>query len=120
MYVKYPSDLIKSVEAFGLDAKEAKIYLAGLELGSASVLELSRSTRLARTTLYPILEKLRSQGVFRLTKEKKRSHYVAVPTSALMQLFYDREALLEDAPKPWRRRAPFQNFYEKPARSACG
>lgn len=99
MYVKYPQELIKSVEAFGLDSKEAEIYLAGIELGPASVLELSRRTSMPRTTLYPILEKLRRLGVFIFTQHKKRTNYVAVPPKALLQILAERERTLSESMK---------------------
>ena len=60
--MQYPSHLVGALRAFGFDAKEARVYLAGLELGPTTVLELSRRTQLARTTLYPILEDLLSTG----------------------------------------------------------
>ncbi|MFH1712443.1 MAG: helix-turn-helix domain-containing protein [Patescibacteria group bacterium] len=97
MYVKHSPELIKAVKAFGLDTKEAEIYLAGIELGPASVLDLARRTEMARTTLYPILEKLRRLGLFRYAKQKKRSQYIAVPPTALLQLLSEREHTLIEA-----------------------
>lgn len=79
----YSTDLLQSLYAFGFDDKEAKAYLAGLELGPATVLELSRRTQLARTTLYPILEDLRRRGYFRLGKTKRGSVYTAEPPRLL-------------------------------------
>ncbi len=95
MRMHYPSELMKGLQAYGLDKKEAKIYLAGLELGSASVLEFSRRTRLPRTTLYPILERLRRRGVFRVGKEKKTTVYIAESPRRLEEQMRERESLVE-------------------------
>lgn len=89
--MKYTSEIIKGLKAFGLDEKEAKIYLAGLELGSTTVLELSRRTKMPRSTLYPILEKLRTRGIFRMLKQKKTSMYVAESSDTLERQFHERE-----------------------------
>jgi sugar-specific transcriptional regulator TrmB len=91
MRMHYPPEALEGLEAFGLDSKEATIYLAGLELGTATVLELSRRTQMPRTTLYPLLEKLRRIGVFRRGKEKKRIVYTPEPPGQLEQQMTERQ-----------------------------
>ncbi len=91
----YSPEVLEGLEAFGLDKKEAKIYLAGLELGTATVLELSRRTQIPRTTLYPMLEKLRRLGAYKRGKEKKRIVYTAESPELLRQHLLDRQSLLE-------------------------
>lgn len=91
--MKYSPDLIKGLGAFGLDDKEVKVYLAGLELGSSTVLELSRRTELPRTTLYPILDRLVRHGVFRLGKEKKTTVYIVEPPDELERTMGERQKL---------------------------
>lgn len=66
-------DLIKS----GLNEKEARIYLAALELGATSVLEISRKTGLKRTTIYEILPSLIQSGLISQTSEGKRRRLIA-------------------------------------------
>lgn len=90
--MQYPNHLVNALRAFGLDEKEARVYLAGLELGPTTVLELARRTRLARTTLYPILENLRQRGYFRLGKTKRGSVYAAEPPSSLDRQLQERTA----------------------------
>jgi sugar-specific transcriptional regulator TrmB len=60
----YPKHVREALLSFGFDEKEAKIYLAGLEIGSGSVLGMARRTGLARTTIYPIIENLCRRGFF--------------------------------------------------------
>lgn len=93
MRMNYPSEVLRGLQAFGLDEKEVSVYLAGLEIGSASVLELSRRTKLPRTTLYPVLERLTREGIFRVGKEKKTTVYVAETPEALDQKMKEREQM---------------------------
>ncbi len=77
--------------SYGFDDKESTIYLAGLQAGSITVLELSRHTELPRTTLYPILENLCRRGFFRLRKVKGRTQYAAEPPATFLKRLEDRE-----------------------------
>ncbi len=116
--MEYPPNIIKGLKAFGLDEKEVSVYLAGLEMGKASVLELSRRTKLPRTTLYPILEKLQSKAVFRVGKEKKTTVYIAEPPEVLERQMQDREEKLAKSIPSLRllhetvRGGPGVTFYE--------
>ena len=49
---------IKALEKFGLSEKEAKVYLACLELGEDTASDISLKSNLPRTLIYDILEKL--------------------------------------------------------------
>lgn len=91
MRMTHPPELEAGAKAFGFDEKETKIYLAGLELGATTVLELARRTRLARTTLYPILEELRRRGFFRYGKQHRRSVYTAEAPAVLLRQLQARE-----------------------------
>lgn len=51
----------------GLSKKEVKVYLALLKIGNATIAEISRETRLKRTTLYPFIESLRLKGLIDLS-----------------------------------------------------
>jgi sugar-specific transcriptional regulator TrmB len=110
--------LIAGLQAFGLDKKEAKIYLASLRLGPASVLDIARQTKLPRTTIYPILEKLEARGVFRAGKIKKKTVYTAVEPTELERRLKERmEAFAQVAPdleviKDLFSGAPTMTFYE--------
>lgn len=97
MRMDYSSELVKGLSAFGLDEKEVKIYLAGLELGPATVLELSRRIEFPRTTLYPVLDNLNRQGVFRIGKEKKTTVYTAESPEILERLMSERSSSFSKA-----------------------
>lgn len=93
--MRYSPEVISGLKAFGLDEKDVKVYLAGIELGPSTVLDLARRTELARTTLYPILERLCHQGVFRHGKIKKTTVYTAESPDVLERIMQERQILFE-------------------------
>ncbi len=52
----------KTLENLGLDEKEARVYLACLELGSASVAEIAKKAGVKRTSIYNFLEDMVRRG----------------------------------------------------------
>lgn len=84
-------ELNRALIAFGFDEKEALLYLAGVELGEASVLELSRLTKLPRTTIYPTLESLCRRGYFRLKNLQGRRKFIANPPALFVKHLADRQ-----------------------------
>ncbi|MEI6144344.1 MAG: helix-turn-helix domain-containing protein [Candidatus Berkelbacteria bacterium] len=68
---------IRTLQQFGLSAKEAAVYLALLELGSASVSEVAQKAKINRTTAYDILEYLITYGLVSRVGDKKTKHYAA-------------------------------------------
>lgn len=91
MRMSSSKELNRALVAFGFDEKEASLYLAGIELGEASVLELSRLTKLPRTTLYPMLESLCRRGYFRLKSIQGRKKFVANPPDLFIKHLVDRQ-----------------------------
>lgn len=55
--------LLSVVKNIGLTDKEAKVYLACLELGANGVSEIARCARINRVTAYDVLEKLMKKGM---------------------------------------------------------
>ena len=64
-----------SLEYAGMKPKEAKIYLALLELGEASVVQIAKSAGIKRTTVYNILPDFINRGIVSTTLKKKRKVY---------------------------------------------
>lgn len=69
--------LHKNLQALGLSGKEAKIYLAVLELGEASIVALVKKSGIKRTTAYDVIGSLQEKGLVTLTKNKKSVRYLA-------------------------------------------
>ncbi len=91
MRMSSSKELNRALVAFGFDDKEALLYLAGIELGEATVLELSRLTKLPRTTLYLMLESLCRRGYFRLKNLQGRKKFVANPPDLFVKHLADRQ-----------------------------
>lgn len=68
---------IATLKNFGLTNNEAKIYLAALELGQATVQELGKKAKIKRTTVYTTLEGLKQKGLISQTKKGKKTLFIA-------------------------------------------
>src|SRR3989344_8581990 len=65
--------MLKQLTSLGLSDNEAKVYMAMLELGSATVLEISAKAGVNRPTTYVQIESLKKMGlVSTQTKGKKQ------------------------------------------------
>lgn len=69
--------LEQSLAQFGFDNKEAKVYLATLELGTAKAMDIARKAGIERTTSYDILTKLAQQGLIGKYVKKGVHYYIA-------------------------------------------
>jgi len=82
----------------GLDKHEAPIYQALLELGPATVTQITKKAGITRTFGYPILEKLSEQGlVSKSSGQGKKIHYTAQHPRRLIQYIENRK-------NQWERR----------------
>lgn len=70
----------------GLNDKEARVYLAILELGSASVVAVSRKSGVKRTTVYEVVDSLLGKGLISQTVVGKRKRFLAESAEKFFQL----------------------------------
>jgi len=68
-------DIIDSIRICGLSENEARVYLATLELGSASIWEVSKRSGVKRPTCYVLLEELTKKGFAISKNDGKRVVY---------------------------------------------
>jgi len=87
--------LEKTLEQYGLTKKEATIYLAVLELGQGSVLEIANKTELKRPTVYIILESLIQKGVIRKVPKGTTTLFVAEDPAYLLSMLEEKEKKLK-------------------------
>lgn len=81
---------LRAVENLGLSEKEARVYLALLELGNASAFNISLKSTLKRPTTYVILEQLMQKGfVLKLPRSRKHS-FQAIPPERCFSLASER------------------------------
>ena len=79
-------DMFESIKKLGLEESEARVYKAVLELGSATVSEITAKAAITRTLGYHVLEKLSVQGlVDRASGRGKKIIYSANHPRNLLQ-----------------------------------
>ncbi|MDO8729140.1 MAG: helix-turn-helix domain-containing protein [bacterium] len=75
-------DSKSSLEYLGFKPKEAQIYLALLELGETSVVQIAKKAGIKRTTVYNILPDFINRGFISVTtKKKKKIYFIEDPRS---------------------------------------
>jgi HTH-type transcriptional regulator, sugar sensing transcriptional regulator len=93
-------DLLHVLRSVGLDDKEAPLYLAGLQLGSAPASEYAKSTGLNRITAYNTLELLVRRGMFTVEKKARGKSYVPVaPEHLAVEVRKNAEAVQRMLPE---------------------
>lgn len=71
----------------GLSKKEARVYLAALELGQSAVQEISKKAQVNRTTTYIVLESLIKKGLCSTFHQDKKTFYNADSPEGLDRIF---------------------------------
>jgi sugar-specific transcriptional regulator TrmB len=77
------TDLLHILRSVGLDEKEALLYFAGLQLGSAPASEYAKAARINRITAYHTLEGLARRGLITVTKKVRAKWYAPTPPEHL-------------------------------------
>jgi sugar-specific transcriptional regulator TrmB len=91
----------------GLDKKEAKIYLAVLELGETTVLPIAKKSGIQRTYCYNILDSLLKKGLASYVEKKGRRRYSAIDPILI-------ETQIEENKKQFNSILPeLLSFYQK-------
>ena len=85
------------LKQYGLNEKQAKIYLTCLELGSSSVQKISKKAELARSSCYEILESLKKQGLISEFKKKTIRYFSAEDPKKIITQAQEKATLLEKA-----------------------
>ena len=75
--------LAEFLEALGLELREIEAFNCLLDRGIMTMLELSRITKIPRTTLYRIIESLKTKGVVEEVVEEYVAKVQAAPLSRL-------------------------------------
>lgn len=71
-------DLLHILSTIGFDAREAQLYLIGLQLGIAPASEYSKRTSLNRITTYNLLESLTQRGFFTMLRRSSGKNYAPI------------------------------------------
>lgn len=85
------------LQKLGFSQNETKVYLAALELGTASAQDIAQRAGVKRTTGYSVLSYLVNRGVAGKTKVKGKTRFVAEPPQRLLTLINEIEKGIKDA-----------------------
>jgi len=89
----------KQLEQLGFNEKEAKVYLASLQLGQDTAWHISRKCGLKRSTTYFVLSELVERGLISVWKTKKATLFRAAnPKKLFTQIKRKEETLTEIFP----------------------
>lgn len=120
-------ELLSHIEDLGLSEKEARVYLANLMIGPATVQKIADQAEIKRVTTYVILESLGNLGLVSKTNQGKKTYFTAEDPVSLRRLLDKKEqqvkeqksafdALLPDLQglKNMPTDSPIVKFYESP------
>lgn len=88
--------LISVLEQIGLSEKQAKIYLACLELGEATIKEIADKSDVGRTSIYDIIAEMMDLGFLRQMRRGQKRKFVAANPEELKRLTKKRLNSLEE------------------------
>jgi len=80
----------------GLTPKQARVYLAALQLGSGTVQAIAASARIERTNAYDAIELLVARGLMSASTSGKKRLFVAEAPEALEQSLEQQRSALQD------------------------
>jgi|TARA_Y100000031_G_scaffold140545_1_gene168347 sugar-specific transcriptional regulator TrmB len=87
--------MIPQLKQLGLSEKEAKVYLASLELGQATVQEIARKADVNRPTTYVIIETLMKKGLISSFHKGKKQYFLTVDPERLFEIVEDEKRNIE-------------------------
>ncbi len=89
--------LVEVLEKVGLNSKEAKVYLALVQVGQAQVSKIAEISKINRITTYDILEKLKKRGIVSSFVKNKIRYFNAIKPEVFVSDFEKRAYDLKNA-----------------------
>lgn len=84
------------LKQFGLTEKEARVYLALLELGASSVQKIAQKAGIARPTTYDILESLKNQNLASIFEKGEVKYYSPTDPARIVEIAKQKSETIED------------------------
>jgi sugar-specific transcriptional regulator TrmB len=88
-------DNVHVLKELGLNEHQARVYLALLQGGPSSVLQVSRITQLKRPTIYLILDELTNKGLVALVPGEKKRLFLSLSPERLQEELEKKTRLLQ-------------------------
>ena len=82
---------MNAIEDLGLSKKEARVYVANLMLGPATVQKIADHADIKRVTTYVILESLAGLGLVSHSNQGKKTYFTAEDPISLRRLLQKKE-----------------------------
>lgn len=89
-------ELLSQIEELGLSEKEARVYLANLMIGPATVQKIADQAEIKRVTTYVILESLSNLGLVSKTNQGKKTFFTAEDPVSLRRLLEKKQQQVEE------------------------
>jgi len=90
---------ISSLKESGLTDGEIKVYLALLEIGSSTTGPIVDKSRVSRSIVYRLLEKLMHKGLVSSVVKEKTNYFQAAEPNKILEYIYERERKFEENKK---------------------
>jgi len=98
--------LERDLQDIGLNEKEAKIYLASLELGQSVVQDIAKKAGVNRATTYFVIEGLMKMGLMSSFHKGKKQYFVAADPDKLIDILGQEKELIEKREKNLKKLLP--------------
>jgi len=87
--------LTKELEKLGLNSRESRVYLALLQLGEATMQDISAQSGVKRTTVYGIIKSLKEKGLLKIVIGQKKILYCAHDPKKFEESLKEKQSVLE-------------------------
>ncbi len=87
----------KVIEQLGFSSKEARVYLAALELGETHISDLALKVKMPRSSVQAIIEKLYKNGFVNFYVMRRYKYWIAENPEKFLAELKRREATLSEA-----------------------
>ena len=88
--------LFNTLINLGLTENEAAVYLASLSIGPSTILNISKTANIKRTTVYSVVESLKQKGLMNMELRGWKQLYVAENPDKLKSILNQRQEKLKE------------------------
>lgn len=105
--------LVNELQKIGFSDKEANIYLASLELGPATIMDVAKKAKVKRPTTYFIFEDFIKRGLASSFERGKKRFFSVESPERLLSFFRVKEEELKEQEKEFKAIFPeLKNIYD--------
>src|SRR3972149_2344557 len=97
---------ISSLREAGLTEGEIKVYLALLELGASTAGPIIEKSKVSRSIIYQLLDKLMEKGLVSYIVKEKTKHFQAAEPNRLFDYIEERAVKLQESKKSVEKLLP--------------